>query len=80
MKTDHLPYTPFEEYADEGTSFDLKEKLGKLLFHWPLFIICIAFCLSMAYLHLRSAVPVYTVKAPIPRRPWLRKSSSRARK
>ncbi len=65
MKTDHIPYTPFEEYPDEGRSFDLKEKLGKLLFHWPLFVICVAACLALAYIHLRSAVPVYTVKAKL---------------
>ena len=65
MNADHLPYTPFEEYPEEGHSFNVKEKLAKLLFHWPLFVLSVAGCLFLAYLHLRSAVPVYTVKAKL---------------
>ena len=65
MTSDKIPYTQFEEYNDGGNAFNLKEKLQTLLFHWPLFVLCITACLTLAYIHLKSAVPIYTVKAKL---------------
>lgn len=49
-----------EEYTDS-----LADQLKSYTKFWPLFIVCVAICISVAYLYLRSETPVYTVHAKI---------------
>lgn len=55
-----------EEFLiEEEKPFDVQELLFKLLRHWYLFVVLVPFGISIAYLYLRYAVPVYSVNATV---------------
>ena len=51
-----------EEAAD---TINIKEELGKYLFHWKWFFLCILISLAGAYIYLRYATPLYSATTTI---------------
>ena len=56
-------HSSFEVIIEEGKSATLRDIIGKYLFHWPLFLLCIFISLLLAFTYLKLANPGYTVKA-----------------
>jgi tyrosine-protein kinase Etk/Wzc len=52
-----------DKEKDNSPSF--RDNLNRQLYHWPLFLIGIIFCLSGAYLYVQRSVPIYAIKATI---------------
>jgi len=65
MNLENIPYSDFEEFKEESNSLNLREKVSKYLYHWPLFVISIALCLGLAFVHLKFSSPIYFVKAKL---------------
>lgn len=63
MKIENIPYSPFEEYIKESKPQSLRYALGKYVYHWPLFMASMLFCLFLAFVYLQIKTPGYTVKA-----------------
>ena len=55
----------YDEYSEIDLTDSLGDKLAKYFYYWPYFLLCVVLCLSGAFLFLRTAVPVYTVKAKL---------------
>ncbi len=62
---------PFQNtnFSDEGfkprQAVDIRELLNKYIYHWPIFIIAILVASGGAFLYLRYATKIYSVKATI---------------
>lgn len=62
---------PFQNtnFSDEGFKpkqpVDLRELLGKYIYHWPIFVIAVILAFSCAFLYLRYSTKIYNVKATI---------------
>jgi len=54
MKNCYISYSTIEE-----SNINFKEALSKYLIHWKWFLLSVIFCLILAKLYLRYAVPVY---------------------
>lgn len=65
MNVEKIPYADYEEYKENNHSFDLIETLNKYLYHWPLFLLSIGICITLAFIYLKFSNPVYTVKAKL---------------
>ena len=65
MNIEKIPYSEFEEFKEDNNTVNLREKLDRFLYHWPLFALSIGICLSLAFLHLKFSSPVYFVKAKL---------------
>lgn len=63
MNTTKNQYSPFDMYIEESKQTNLREVIGKYLFHWPLFILFLILSFGTAFLYLHFATPRYTVKA-----------------
>lgn len=63
MKTENIPYAPFEEYVRDNRSHSVRDAIGKYLFHWPLFLLSLFICFCLAFAYLKLKTPGYTVKA-----------------
>ena len=53
------------QFEEEGSGFDLKSVLIKLLIHWKWIALSIVVCLCFAYFHLQRQTPVYRIQATI---------------
>ncbi len=51
--------------SEAAEPFNLRHILSKYLFHWPIFFVGIFGCLSLAFLFLRYAQPVYSVESTL---------------
>jgi len=49
----------------EEESIDLKKTFYRYIYHWPLFIVTIAFSLTAAFLFLRYSKPVYEIQSTL---------------
>ncbi|GAA4316651.1 tyrosine-protein kinase [Mucilaginibacter gynuensis] len=49
----------------EAKSFNIREFLNKLLYHWPLYIIFCVICFSIAAFYVRYKRPVYEIHAKL---------------
>lgn len=65
MNVDKIPYSDFEEYGEGSSPVNIREKLNKMLYHWPLFAISIGICLALAFVYLKFSNPIYSVKAKL---------------
>lgn len=65
MNIDKIPYSDFEEYREDSKPVDIREKLNKMLYHWPLFALSISICLTLAFIYLKLSNPIYSVKAKL---------------
>lgn len=63
MNTQQLVYTPYTETGEEHKS--LREVFTKYAYHWPLFLLCLIFTLTLAFVYIKINKPVYQVKAKI---------------
>ncbi|KEQ28930.1 hypothetical protein N180_15385 [Pedobacter antarcticus 4BY] len=50
---------------DEEQGLNIKELLGKYLYHWPLFAIGIILCIGIAFFYLRYNSPIYLVNSTL---------------
>lgn len=50
---------------EEEQSVNVREILTKYLYHWPLFVIGVVLCLSIGFIYLRYASPIYVVNTSI---------------
>ena len=50
---------------DNNEGLHIKEEIAKYLVHWKWFVLCISITLSLAYLQLRSTIPLYTASTQI---------------
>jgi tyrosine-protein kinase Etk/Wzc len=50
---------------NEEPAFNIRELIGKYIFHWPVFIVGIAICLTLAFFYLRYTPEVYAVKGTL---------------
>lgn len=65
MNTENTPLTRFIEKDDENGSSNFAETISRYLYYWPLFLVCIASSLAVAYAYLHYAKPEYIVKAKL---------------
>ncbi|WP_207532058.1 GumC family protein [Desertivirga arenae] len=65
MKTEKILLSPVSGRHDENDSWSLKDAVAKYLYHWPLFLLCLALSITAAYLYLQYNQPKYTVKAKL---------------
>lgn len=49
----------------ENKKFNIRRELGKYLKYWPWFVVSLFVFLSLGFLHLRYATPLYSAKASI---------------
>jgi len=63
MNTENIPYAPFVDYVRDSKPANVRDMMGKLLFHWPLFVLSLLICLCLAFAYLKLKAPGYTVKA-----------------
>lgn len=63
MNTENIPYAPFVDYVRDSKPANLRDMMGKLLFHWPLFVVSLLICLCLGFAYLKLKAPGYTVKA-----------------
>lgn len=63
MNTENIPYAPFVDYVRDSKPTNIRDTMGKLLFHWPLFLTSLLVCLCLAFAYLKLKAPGYTVKA-----------------
>ena len=50
---------------NEDGGFDIQVALGYLRANWPLFVLSIVMCLSLAFVYLHYATPIYNVSAKV---------------
>src|SRR5690606_16033471 len=55
----------FQEKEKENQSINLQEQLARYLYHWKWFVLGVVLSLSIAYIYLRYATPVYQADALI---------------
>src|SRR5690554_1599940 len=55
----------FQEKEKENQSINLQEQLARYLYHWKWFVLGVILSLSIAYIYLRYATPVYQASALI---------------
>jgi capsular exopolysaccharide synthesis family protein len=48
-----------------GGSFNAQQFLSKILFHWPLYIICLIIILGLGVFYLKYTAPVYDISATV---------------
>jgi len=63
MNTENIPYAPFVDYVRDSKPHNIRDTMGKLLFHWPLFVVSLFICFCLAFAYLKLKAPGYTVKA-----------------
>jgi tyrosine-protein kinase Etk/Wzc len=56
---------PMVRSFDEDDSFKIKDTLNRYLFHWPLFLLALVFCIATAVIYLKIVKPVYQINASI---------------
>jgi capsular exopolysaccharide synthesis family protein len=56
---------PIVRSINQDESFKPGEILKRYLYHWPLFIICLGICLSLAFVYLKITKPTYEIKASL---------------
>ncbi|MCB0698564.1 MAG: polysaccharide biosynthesis tyrosine autokinase [Chitinophagales bacterium] len=54
-----------EEKKKGGSNISAEKTMSKVVANWPLFVLCIVICLSVAYVYLRYATPKYKAEAKI---------------
>ncbi|KAA8486783.1 capsular exopolysaccharide synthesis family protein [Arcticibacter tournemirensis] len=59
-----LIFRPFVDDSKESHK-DLREIFNKYLYHWPLFLLSMLLCLTLAYFYLKQIKPVYHIKAKL---------------
>ena len=55
----------FQEKEKENQSINLQEQLARYLYHWRWFVLGVVLALSLAFIYLRYATPVYQANALI---------------
>jgi len=50
---------------EKSKQFSLGALIGKYLFHWPLFLLCLGILIPLAYIYVGTLSPVYEVKASL---------------
>lgn len=61
----HIDGTSILQDQTEGQKIDLRAYFRKYLFHWPVFVVGLILCLSIGFLYLRYATPVYMVNSTL---------------
>ena len=56
---------PIVRSFSQDESFKPGEILKRYLYHWPLFVICLGICLSLAVVYLKITKPTYEIKASL---------------
>ena len=65
MSNKHSSSDIFNSAPGEVRSYQLKQFLNKMLFHWPLYVICFMVSMGIAGFYLRNAHPVYDIHAKV---------------
>lgn len=55
----------FQNFEEEGSSFNFKRYIGKIIANWPLFFLSLIISFAAAYLINRYTEPIYSVSATI---------------
>ena len=63
MNNQQYIYTPYTDVEEKPK--DLRHTVNKYLYHWPLFLLCLAITLALAFVYIKQSNPVYLVKAKI---------------
>lgn len=56
---------PTQDFADEGSSFDIQDLVYKLMLYWPWFLVSVIVCLICGFIYLRYKAPVYQVSGSV---------------
>jgi capsular exopolysaccharide synthesis family protein len=65
MSNKHSNTDIFAPTPGEGHSFDIRQFINKMFFHWPLFLLFFAIAFILAIFYLKYERPVYDVHAKI---------------
>ena len=55
----------FSGAQGDGQSFDIRQFINKMLFHWPLFLVCFILFTALAVFYLRYERPSYDIHAKL---------------
>jgi hypothetical protein len=64
MNTENIPYAPFVDYVRDSKPANVRDMMGKLLFHWPLFVVSLLVCLCLAFAYLKLKARLYRQGTP----------------
>ncbi len=54
-----------QDFAEQDSSFDIRDIIFKLMLYWPWFLASVICCLIMGYVYLRYKTPVYEVSGSV---------------
>lgn len=57
----YLPYSPSKEVEEKN----VRSVMSRYIYHWPMFLICMALAVGVAYFYSQSIKPAYLVTAKI---------------
>ena len=58
--------TPFQDTAFTAAQpVNLREVLGKYIYHWPVFVLGLALAITVSFMYLRYTAPIYKVRASL---------------
>lgn len=56
---------PGRDFAEEESSFDIRDIVFKLMLYWPWFLISVIICLCTGYIYLRYKAPIYETSGSV---------------